>query len=342
MPTTHPPSPDRDLLDAQAFELVETHRRTPGPESLAALNAFRSRSSTHASAVRQAEQFLDLPRQIQRPRRTFFLQSVWFRLDLWWTRFAEHRVAASAAIAVLAGITTLWVLANRSEYAAPAIAAVESTAETFSTGWRQQRELVLSDGSTVWLGWQTALAVELTPTQRHVSLSRGVAAFKVTGDPHRPFFVSAGSVRTRVTGTEFVVSRQHPSHVEVAVLEGQVKVLDPATGEATLNAAQTVSVNDGAMSAVTRRSPGEIGQWRDGMLVFNDRPLLDALSALAPYTRYQLDTSEIAGHSGLVSGVFFIDQADEALLTVLQAHRIQTDNAGGNRLRLRHARPQRP
>ncbi len=346
MPPTQPTPPER--LEVEGLDLLEAHRRSPSPESLAALEVFRNRSPAHEAVVCQAERFLDLSKQLYRPRRALS-RALWFRLDLWCTRFAENRVAVTASLAVLAGAAVFWMFSGALVDAPPAIAEVESVApvaeETFGTGWREQREVVLSDGSTVWLGWQSELDTELSATQRTVTLNRGIAAFRVAPDSDRPFFVNAGGVRTTVTGTEFVVNRQRAGRVEVAVLEGQVMVAmvaAPAASEATLNASQTVSVEDGGMSAVSRRSLDEIGQWRDGMLVFDDRPLLDALSELEPYTRYRLDTTEIAGYSGLVSGVFFIDQADEALVTILETHRLEIGHAAGNQLRLRFARPRRP
>ena len=101
-------------------------------------------------------------------------------------------------------------------------------------------------------------------------------------------------------------------------------------------------VDDGVMGAVAQRSLEEIGPWRDGMLIFDERPLLDALAALKPYTRYELDTSAIAAHAGRVSGVFFIEQAQDALLTILETHRIDIEQDGNTRLRLHPARPRRP
>ena len=349
-----PPTPRRPAdtgpLDAEVLERVETHRRTPGPDTLAALDAFRRRSAAHEAAVARAQRFLDLTRRASRPGRTP-AQGLGFRLNLWWARAAENRAAFAASLVAVLAVTALLMLYSGSEDGGsrgtpPVLAALEAAApasmETFTSGWRQQREITLYEGSTVWLGWQSALDVERSATQRRVTLRRGIAAFKVAADPERPFFVDAEGVRTRVTGTEFVVSRQHAGRVEVAVLEGRVRVEGPAGPAATLAAAQTVRVDDGVMGAVAQRSLEEIGPWRDGMLIFDERPLLDALAALEPYTRYELDTSAIAAHAGRVSGVFFIEQAQDALLTILETHRIDIEQDGATRLRLHPARPRRP
>lgn len=349
-----PPTPRRPAdtgpLDVEALERVETHWRTPGPDTLAALDAFRRRSARHEAAVARAQRFLDLTRRASRPGRAP-AQGLGFRLNLWWARAAENRAAFAASLVAVLAATALLMLYSGSEDGgsggtAPVLAALEAAApasmETFTSGWRQQREITLYEGSTVWLGWHSALDVERSATQRRVTLRRGIAAFKVAADPERPFFVDAGGVRTRVTGTEFVVSRQHAGRVEVAVLEGRVRVEGPAGPAATLAAAQTVRVDHGVMGAVAQRSLEEIGPWRDGMLIFDERPLLDALAALEPYTRYELDTSAIAAHAGRVSGVFFIEQAQDALLTILETHRIDIEQDGDTRLRLHPARPRRP
>ena len=339
-------SKQSEKLEAEALELLKTHRRNPNAETRSALQEFRNRSAGHEAAALRAEQFLRLSRQLDRPRRKPS-QNLWFKLDLWWARLSEQHLPLAASVtAILVAATTLWILSTGSQNGQPAIAEVEPAtpvvAETFRTKWRQQRKVELADGSVVWLGWQSTLDLELSATQRNVTLHRGIAAFEVTPDPDRPFIVEADGVQTRVTGTEFIVNAQRSGRVEVAVLEGRVIVTDPAVSEATLTAAQTVTVDNGVMGNVTRRPLDEIGQWRNGMLVFNDRPLQDALSTLEPYTSYELDMTDIAGHSGLVSGVFFVEQADDALVTILETHRLEIEQTGGNQLRLRRARPQRP
>ncbi|MEM8814281.1 MAG: FecR domain-containing protein [Pseudomonadota bacterium] len=345
MPPTQFTKADRELLEARAFELLRACRRTPSPGNTAALDAFRDRSPDHAAIVERAARFLELSQQLRRPKSSVS-QAILLRLDLCWTRYAESPLAATASVALLIGIAVFWVMPHVSGNAPPSIVETEPPfpvqSESFSTGWRQQREIVLDDGSTVWLGWRTELDVEMTAAQRSVTLSRGIAAFKVVSDPKRPFTVNADGVETTVTGTEFVVTHQLVEQVVVAVLEGQVKVSGPGNSEVKLDPAQIVTVKDDVMSAVSRRPLAEIGQWREGMIVFSDRPLLDALTQLEPYTSYTLDTEDIVGHPGLVSGVFFVDQADEALITILETHRLEAEQSGRSRLKLRPATPRRP
>ena len=165
-------------------------------------------------------------------------------------------------------------------------------------------------------------------------LRSGIAAFKVTPNGKRPFVVTSDLVTTRVTGTEFVVDRQRSDHIEVAVLEGRVEVSGPAEQNTTLTAEQTVSIAGDVMMQVSHRPSAQMGEWRDGVLHFVDRPILEALYAIQPYTRYELDVQDVADHPGLVSGVFFVERANEALFTLLETQRMEAHLRGANTLQI--------
>ncbi|MEM1411280.1 MAG: FecR domain-containing protein [Pseudomonadota bacterium] len=335
-------------LEAQALQLLEALRGAPKARKEQALEDFRARSERHAAALGRAQHFHALSRNLSSaaratPPRSFF-RSLWYRVDLWWTRLFERPAVASLAALALAVPVVLWLIDNESTPAAAPQLAAPTVVEParYRTDWGQQREVTLTDGSTLWLDWNTALDVQLTPERRTVNLEQGVAAFKVAPDPERPFIVLSQGSETRVLGTEFVVRQRSVAGLEVAVLEGLVSVTSPADETANLAAAQVVTIDEGRMGEVLERPLELLGQWREGKIVFRRKPLVEALRALEPYTRYTLDASRIEGHSGLVSGVFFIDQANEALFTLLQTHRLEWQGTGGNELRLRHARPQRP
>ena len=326
-----------DVLET-AVELVEA-RYLRSEEDSHRLDEFRARSEEHAEAVRRAERYVHMARNAKRRPK-----SRWRRVrlypEVWRERLLEERrlsYAVSLSVALIAAGVFYAVMApTRVPLSAATTAAVEAGAiEAYRTGWRQQREIALSDGSTVWLGWNTELDVELSAERRTVSINRGIAAFRVASDESRPFIVIADTSRTEVTGTEFVVNYQQTDRVEVAVAEGRVRV-STDRGDVRLGAGEVVVASDQLLGAVTQRSKAEIGRWREGMLVFKQRPVLEALRVLEPYTRYQIDVAGLFDSTGRVSGVFYTDRADDALLMLLETHRLDYEQTGRNTLRLRH------
>ena len=331
-------SPPANDLEAAALELLEAHRQQGSAATFAALEAFSDQSPLHSEALDNARQFLRAANRLRRPERGPW-QEFLYRFELIWVRVSGSSMTVNAAMLMLA-IGGLWWMTNLDTTAVtdqPVVASKPATLE-YRTGWRQQQEVQLEDGSTLWLGWNSSASVTMTPAARRVTLHAGVAAFKVTKNTARPFIVSARDVETRVTGTEFVVNRQRAEQVQVAVLEGTVVVAESQS----LSAAQTITVDRGVVGEVQNQPIDEIGQWRNGMLVFNKRPLLEALAAIAPYSQYELDTHLISYDRSLVSGVFYLDQADEALITILESHRISAVQTGERRLRLQYGSYQRP
>ncbi|MEL7045544.1 MAG: FecR domain-containing protein, partial [Pseudomonadota bacterium] len=251
------------------------------------------------------------------------------------------RLLSTAVFALLIGLSVWWMNTNQpATVVAPESQIAGALSERFETRPRQRRELTLADGSTVWLEWDSAIEIRFRAGERRAILHRGMAAFNVRSDTKRPFVVESAGVRTEVTGTEFVVDARYSNRVDVSVLEGEVRVKGRGPRIATLNAENTITVAQGNVGRVEHRPLSELGQWRDGMLVFQDRPLLEALRAIELYTRYRLDVSGISRHEGRVSGVFFTDQADDALFTLLETHRLVGEQIGGGRLQVRASSPQ--
>jgi ferric-dicitrate binding protein FerR (iron transport regulator) len=84
-------------------------------------------------------------------------------------------------------------------------------------------QVVLPDGSLVWLNLGSALTYE-TPFLRHREVKLdGEALFEVRGDGEHPFTVQADDVRVKVLGTRFNV-QAYPQHtdIRVALLKGKV------------------------------------------------------------------------------------------------------------------------
>lgn len=251
-------------------------------------------------------------------------------------------VAAALFVAVYVGLDPTFRSQPQSDTAQVRAEATSTISpETHRTGRGQQRTVSLADGSEVWLDWRTELTVSMTASERQVALLRGKALFSVASDPDRPFFVvSEGAVAT-VLGTEFVVHRLDGQTVEVEVLEGAVGV-QPEDGQATkrLGVADVVRITNGEVGQVSSRPLAEIGAWRDGLLVFEKRPLIEALETLEPYTSYQIDASYVFDSNRPVSGTFVLTKGDDALRAIMQSYRLTGEVQGRNTLILRSMAPE--
>ncbi|MEM1143326.1 MAG: FecR domain-containing protein [Pseudomonadota bacterium] len=331
---------DATSLEAQAFDLLDAARESGTDKHDAALTEFAARSPAHAHALDQATR-LALASRALSERAQGADPSLALRLDLVRIRLGEQPLAVSAAAIVTLALAVGLLFPNFRSPAEPVAAApIEVPAappRIYTSPRRGQRQVELEDGSQVWLGWNSRLETRLDVGRREVTLARGIAAFDVTHDPARPFIVNALGTQTTVTGTEFVVDAQQRDHVEVAVLEGSVNVLSTDAQAVDLEAGDAVSTREGAFRPVTRRAADEVTAWREGMLIFRQRPIHNALSTLEPYLDRDLDLREIADHPGRITGVFFVEQADEALITILEAHRIEANFTAGGQIRLRRA-----
>ncbi|MEM9530086.1 MAG: FecR domain-containing protein, partial [Pseudomonadota bacterium] len=296
----------------------------------------------HERAASAAERFLAAIPGLPRPAPT--LRQKWsMRLGVAWAR-AERAVVPLAGLA-LAGLVLAAIMLIPQNSVAPGPAAIaqnKPATQSFETGPRQRRQLTLADETTVWLDWRSQITVRFTPQTRTIELQRGQVAFSVTKDPERPLLVQAGGVTTRVTGTEFAV-RRDTAGVSVDVMEGSVEVLTALRDEPiALHAAQGVKVTPDRAAEVFDLNPEELGTWRDGIIVFRDRPLLEALRVLEPYSSYRLDTARLWDSGATVSGTFFIDRADAALLSVIQTEGLAARTQSPNTLVVTRPRPARP
>lgn len=148
----------------------------------------------------------------------------------------------------------------------------------------EHRDITLSDGSHMLLDSNSVADVHFDPEQRQVTLLRGQAFFSVKSEPDRAFFVNAGQVRVRVTGTAFAVSVEN-GEVQVSVESGTVAVKTPTAPEpASLHHGEHLSYS--AIDNQTRRAqwPNEsIAPWRRWQLVAVDQSVEDVIKQLRRY-----------------------------------------------------------
>lgn len=226
-----------------------------------------------------------------------------------------RRLALAASVLVAVGIGAVLDLPVRLQ-----ADAVTATGE--------RRVMMLADGSRVTLDTDTAIAVTIDDTGRHLRLLGGRAFFEVSPDGARPFTVAAGPATVRVTGTAFAVGFTADDAVRVQVRSGRVEA-GAAGRSVALAAGDALRLDDAGPGAVTRPDPAQSLGWLDGRLVFADRPLGEVLAELDRYLPGRILITDPALANRRVTGNYRLDDpADSALSLAAVAGARVTDLAG--------------
>jgi ferric-dicitrate binding protein FerR (iron transport regulator) len=153
-------------------------------------------------------------------------------------------------------------------------------------GKGEEYQLVLSDGTRVWLNSETRLKfpVQFSNNRREVFLE-GEAYFEVTKNPDAPFIVKTGHMDVEVLGTSFNVSAyKGEASIQTTLVEGKVRV----SSEFGQSFEQVLKPNE---QAVFNKSNNEFkiievnaalySSWREGIFVFDEENLDDILRKLS-------------------------------------------------------------
>jgi transmembrane sensor len=207
---------------------------------------------------------------------------------------------------------------------------------TLATAVGQQRSATLADGSVVKLNTNTIVETHFARAQRVIQLKKGEASFKVAHNPERPFYVHAGDTVVRAVGTEFNVRLRDAHDVEVIVTEGIVEVT-PRAGAATkavaagtpapLTAAHTELTAGERFEAaaalpvtqITRAAASDTLAWREGAIVFDGEPLVEAISEVNRYTDTRLVLADASIYGLRMGGRFRTGDVDGFLEALTKA-----------------------
>jgi transmembrane sensor len=160
---------------------------------------------------------------------------------------------------------------------------------TLSTPRGGQYQLVLPDGSKVWLNAASKLNFPssfIGQAQRRVQLV-GEAYFEISKNKAQPFVVSTGNQEVEVLGTHFNVSSYEGAiETRTTLLEGSVKVTrlhakpgEPAT-KVVLKPGQQAQFDMDAFELKTI-DPEIAIAWKDGLFSFRNEPLEDIMQKIA-------------------------------------------------------------
>jgi transmembrane sensor len=208
--------------------------------------------------------------------------------------------------------------------------ATPTSLRQYRTPLGGHQQVALSDGSTVELNTATIIRAAISSHARDVWLDNGEAFFSVR---HLavPFVVHAGSRLVTVLGTKFSVLRDGDK-VHVAVIEGRVRVSDVDSADpapiATIDKGDMLEVQ-GDSTLVMQNAEHKVEQslaWREGMLEFEQTPLLEAASEFNRYNRHKL---VVTGRAAMIpiGGSFKASNVDDFARLLHEAYGLRVEEA---------------
>ena len=181
--------------------------------------------------------------------------------------------------------------------------------EIYSTQIGQMREVVLPDGSVVFLNTDSRMSVRFSPEARNINLLKGEALFDVAKNKSRPFVVSAGDTRVRAVGTSFTVSRLASKPIQVLVKEGVVELertsapqAPPVRASANI---QAIAMPDAPILTVAMPE-GKLSrdlEWQYGRIALDNETLAEAAAQFARYSEVHIIVDRTVSNR-TVTGLF--------------------------------------
>ena len=171
----------------------------------------------------------------------------------------------------------------------------------------QVREMLLPDGTKVWLNQSSVLKYPraFEGKERHVYLD-GEAYFEVARNHEKPFTVKSQAMDVRVLGTSFNIKcRPDNSFAETTLVEGEVEVKDKSDkGRITLLPGQKAVLNrvTGRMQ-VKQVDPKMEIVWHNDLIPFEKSSIFQIAAALERFYGVKIILSPDVDSTNTYSGV---------------------------------------
>jgi ferric-dicitrate binding protein FerR (iron transport regulator) len=192
---------------------------------------------------------------------------------------------------------------------------------TLTTPRGGQYEVVLPDGTRVWLNSNTSLTYPIIfqGKERHVELT-GEAYFEVAKNAAAPFFVKTQSQTVEVLGTHFNInSYADEKSVKTTLLEGRVKITGNGNRKTVSLKPGQQSINNLAIIYIINDADiEEAVAWKNGKFLFRNTDLQTVMRQLSRW--YDVDveykgTVATKHYRGRISRNVTVSQVFEILKT---------------------------
>lgn len=175
---------------------------------------------------------------------------------------------------------------------ADSVAAEAATAyNTISTPKGYQYQVVLSDGSKVWLNAASSLRfpTQFKGKERDVEIT-GEAYFEVAKNPDMPFIVKVNREEVKVLGTHFcIMAYDDERFLKTTLLEGSIKLTSAKTDNILKPGNQALLNQQGNVSIIENADVDEAVAWKNGLFQFKDENITGIMRQAARW--YDLNVS---------------------------------------------------
>lgn len=219
----------------------------------------------------------------------------------------------AAALAVPLAAFSIWASVTMHS---GRILAKNEVRQTVFAPFSSRTQVVLSDGSKVWLNSGSSLEYPAVfrGKERAVAL-KGEAFFEVESSEKMPFIVKAGAVEVVATGTEFNVNAFAADSIStVSLRKGKVGVFSEGRRLSELNPGERLCYNSSNRFYSVRNADVEDDCiWKDGVLSFNNVPLERVFKRLGQLYNLNITISDPEIGRNMFKGTFDNEPVSEIM-----------------------------
>lgn len=184
----------------------------------------------------------------------------------------------------------------------------------------QRAELLLADGTKVWLNSRSKLKFpdRFQKDARNVELD-GEGYFEVTHQEEAPFTVHTSRYDVKVLGTEFNVKAYNSKNqFETSLLKGCVEVSDANKSQIVRLRPDEQVISDGSQLIRSVILDKNYFRWKEGLLCLDDESIGGLIDKLELYYDVKIIVQQASLMKYHYSGKFRISDGVEHVLKVLQ------------------------
>jgi len=199
------------------------------------------------------------------------------------------------------------------------VAVTDITYNTLSTPKGGEYQVVLPDGTKVWLDAASSISypVAFTGNERRVKLT-GQAYFEVAKNKDKPFYVDINNAQVRVLGTHFNISAYKDDNVmTTTLLEGAVQVTKNNSFSLLKPGQQAVINSSSDNIVVSDAHIDDAMAWKNGYFTFDDDNITGIMRKVSRW--YDVDVEYRGNYNDKqFGGTFYRSKGISELLTHLE------------------------